>query len=306
LAEVKKNEVAYFDAHCHLQLDPIYNEPSRVVELARSCGIQNISVCGTAPGVDWERVKELVEAYPDILVPSFGLHPWWIARSTVGEGDGKATFWAEQLEEMLTRFPRAHVGECGLDKAVLRDGVSYEQQEAVLRVHHELAGKLTRSLTLHCVSGCWDRLLSALRQEEKRGDGAVPPCIILHSCNSLPKEMVPAFLRLRSAVYFSLSAGGRGGLSAKAVALAAVVPSDRLLIETDSPDQLIHSLWFLRDGEESGAGAECSSGGRLVLYNEPAALPLLCAQLADALCEDFTVLAARTRHNALRAFQLIG
>lgn len=310
-------QLQLWDAHCHLQLDPLYGHAENAVALARRCGVQGVAVCGTCPGEDWERVAALAQVNPDYVVPSFGLHPWWIARCLcedgaeagsdggTGGGGGGSDRWAGQLEDLLIRYPSAHVGECGLDKAVLKDGVSYDQQEAILLAHLRLAGRYGRTLTMHCVSGCWDHLLQLLRREDRRSDCAIPPAIVLHSCNTLPREMVPHLLRLRSAVYFSLSAGGRGGLSAKTLALAAAVPPDGLLLETDSPDQLIHTLRQHRGGGGEGKG-EGEGGGptkeRSVKYNEPAALALHCRQLAEALNCAAAEIADRTRINTMRAF----
>ena len=76
--EVWNNDTTLFDSHCHLQLDPLYENASEAIALALQLGVKHMSICGTEPGNDWQKVIALAEAYPDIVIPSFGLHPWWI------------------------------------------------------------------------------------------------------------------------------------------------------------------------------------------------------------------------------------
>jgi TatD DNase family protein len=251
-------------------------------------------------------VRALHEAHQEAVVPSFGLHPWWVAKYLQQASiEGGEEPWVVELEALLRRYPAAHVGECGLDKAVLKDGVSYALQEDVLRRHLQLAGRYGRALTVHCVAGCWDRLLTLLKAEQMgvdkfarkaakadaqdafEGISSMPTSIILHSCNTLPKDMVSRFTEVRN-VYFSISGGGRAGLSAKTIALALAVPNDRLLLETDSPDQLPAAL--------RGCGVQC---------NEPALLRYHCGVLAAALGEPPAQLAKRTSDNAARAYKLL-
>ena len=87
-----------FDAHCHLQLDPLYSRVEDAILTAKNNQISFVAVCGTCPGDDWDRTRSLYEKYPEFIAPQFGLHPWWISRhlesvqqssSTIMEGEGK-------------------------------------------------------------------------------------------------------------------------------------------------------------------------------------------------------------------------
>jgi len=326
-----RNEALLFDAHCHLQLAPLREFSRQAVTIAGRHGVDKIAVCGTSPGDDWNYVLDLWQTHENIIIPSLGLHPWWIARVMntekvnmipgevrKGESAGMVEtaqeeargdeIWANRLEEMLLGCPYAHVGECGLDKAVVNEGVSMELQERILVRHLKIAAQYGRTITLHCVSGCWERLIAILKQFESdhkdkvTGPGAVagaaPLCaIILHSCNSLPHHLLSQLLRLRSAVFFSISAGGRGGITTRTVTLIHAIPADRLLIETDSPDQMPACLRNNKSKKD-----ECHSV--CLQYNEPALLLYHCTALAEALQLNPVVLANRTRRNAFAAFQL--
>jgi len=273
---------------------------------------------------------------------------------------------------LLQRHPAAGVGECGLDRGVAKE-VPYALQEAVLLEHFVLASRYGRALTLHCV-GCWDRLLALLTDRHKvhtqaakaaKHAGAakqiapdasksakdpedtsgehfysgLSASVVLHSCASMPVHLVPAFARLPD-TYFSLSMGGRGNskdgkISEKGLAFVRAIPSDRLLLETDSPDQLPHHLKAPRiepaapmaeqmGAEVTDAKAESSSSSsadstshaslpqvfcepaneeRWLQYNEPALLRYHCAHLAAALGVAPHLLAQQTTENASRAFK---
>ena len=67
------------------------------------------------------------------------------------------------------------------------------------------------------------------------GTGTGVTAYVLHSCNSLSVQMADDFLKIPS-VYFSFS--GRALSANKECKLASRIPLDRILVETDSPDQL--------------------------------------------------------------------
>lgn len=55
------------DAHCHLQLDPLYSHSDDAIAFAVSHGITHIVVCGTQPGDDWARIERLHRLYPSTI-----------------------------------------------------------------------------------------------------------------------------------------------------------------------------------------------------------------------------------------------
>ena len=52
--------VPLFDAHCHLNLSPLFETAEDAVRNARERGLVGASVCSVAPGSDWKRVESLV------------------------------------------------------------------------------------------------------------------------------------------------------------------------------------------------------------------------------------------------------
>jgi Tat protein secretion system quality control protein TatD with DNase activity len=133
----------------------------------------------------------------------------------------------------------------------------------------------------------------------------MPSAIILHSCNSLPAHLVAHFARLHN-TYFSLSMGGGAGITDKVVALVRNIPPQRLLLETDSPDQLPVELRRRNTAGADAADRPTEEGGStpsvLLQYNEPALLQHHCRKLSEALDVSYLHLAAQTYENTCRAF----
>lgn len=273
-------DATLMDGHCHLQLSPLYEDSDAAIARAKAVGVTSAAVCGTMPGEDWDRVEDLYRRHPDFVRPQFGLHPWWIRRYALavggeeGEGAECPSGWEAELEARLMRLPSAGVGECGLDKAIRAD-VPMEVQEAVLRKHLALGERLGRPVTIHCV-GQWGRLAEIL------ADFTRTP-VVLHSANSISLELARAITAQQSNVYFSLTGKAANPPRVRQL-LHAVIPHDRLLLETDSPDQLLPRL------REAAA------------HNEPAFLRQACVEIADALEVEASSLAALCRQNAQRVF----
>jgi len=201
------------DAHNHLQDPRLNGERAALISTMRQSGITRCVVNGTSPS-DWEQVADLAETYPDFIIPSFGLHPWM----EVSDG------WLEKLVEYVTRFPRSGIGECGLDRAM--KNYDLELQKEIFSIQLDLAAARNLPLTIHCTKS-WGPLIEILesRRLPQRG-------FLLHAYSG-SRELVPRFTELGA--YFSFSARH---LRAKTTAFQSV-PSDRILIETDLPNNLI-------------------------------------------------------------------
>lgn len=213
------------------------------------------------------------------MIPNFGLHPWWIERFLQRQSELGCS-WQEALERKLQECPNAGVGECGLDKNVKKDA-SMEIQAEILHEHIRIAGKYHRSVTIHCVAGSWGTLLQILQEECCGEEGKVSPrSIILHSCNGLPLDMLDAF-RAIPGLFFSVS--GRV-LHEKCLPLLTQLPLDRLLIETDSPDQVPLPL-----KQRFG-------------FNEPSLLRWTLREVANVRQMDVAELAQITADNTKRTY----
>jgi TatD DNase family protein len=142
-------------------------------------------------------------------------------------------------------------------------------------------------LSLHCV-GCWGNLLAVLKDElGKTNDNSSSNVsgILLHSCNSLPQELVKEYSALPVPTYFSLN-GKVSQTNEDMKRMIKAIPSQSLLIETDSPDQLIPSL--AHDG---------------IQFNEPFYLTHTAEIIAEILGMSTTELSKLTFTNANNLFK---
>jgi TatD DNase family protein len=218
------------DAHAHLNADRFDGDVDPVIEAARAAGVERVLVPG------WNhrssaRALELVATRP-FLDAAVGIHPHDAAKVTPGE-------WADV--EVWARDERVvAIGETGLDSD--RMFSPWEAQLDNLRANLALAVATGKPAILHCRSragehDAQDALLRELRSagfdrpEIRRGFGARPPAIV-HSFSG-PVSYAAEAVAMGLAVSFSGLVFRRGEeTSAEAVAL---VPTERLLVETDSP-----------------------------------------------------------------------
>lgn len=300
-------ELELVDAHCHIQLEPLYSRltPSAALHRALSTGVTHVTACSVCPGEDWERLQETHAQYPNRIYPQYGLHPWYITKALVPDSADSVQFglssptlsleeFSSALEDVVRRFPQCGVGECGLDKSIRRQ-VSLQRQEEVLFHHLKIASQYNRPLTLHCV-GSWGRLLELLQNSPYTPN---IPALVLHSCNSMSHAMLQGFLSLPNA-FFSFNgktlnacpSEGLGGSNPREreSQLLQSVPLPRLLLESDSPDQLPEGLRDISPGN--------------LICNEPAFVQYTCKQAARILDIDTKTLALITTSNCHRIFKL--
>ncbi len=260
-----------YDAHNHLQDDRF---GGRAAELLSACdreGVARMVVNGVC-AVDWPPVLELARRHPQVL-PSFGLHPWYVGERT--------SDWQQQLAHFLDQVPSA-VGEIGLDR--WKPGLAYAGQEEVFLWQFRLAVERDRPVTLHCLQA-WGRLHDLLRQLPR------PRCgFLLHSYGG-PPEMVPAFAQLGA--YFSFPGYYAQARKARQRATFKHVPPDRLLIETDAPDQPLPEALNAHSLRDAVTGQA---------LNHPANLGAVYRFAAELLGEPMESLAARVEENFQRLF----
>ena len=186
----------YFDAHCHLMNEDVFLK-------AQDNDVRFFIVNTTHPN-EWERVADLNKRQTGIYFCA-GVHPWFISDLPKG--------WQNDLENFLTRYPNAMIGEIGLDKTK----PFFEQQMKVFQDCLDIASRFNRKVHIHCIKA-WDEMLSALIQFRE-----VQP-LFHRFCGD---EYIVNKLRMFNA-YFSVLNGR----------YLSVIRDNRLLVETDSPDGL--------------------------------------------------------------------
>jgi len=154
-------------------------------------------------------VAELAMKFPQMIVPAFGIHPWYVTTAKDG--------WQTRLQQNLQKFPQALIGEAGLDG--LKPEV--EQQKQLFAEHIKLAKEYQRPLIIHAVK-------------------AVP--LLEDFWNELPEKFVfHGFNGKVELLQKILQHGGYVGIGSgllktpKAGEILKQIPINCLLFETDAP-----------------------------------------------------------------------
>jgi len=218
----------YFDAHNHFQDEWLRPHRDLLLRELPALGVGGMVVNGTCVA-DWPEVELLGQRVPWII-PSFGLHPWDCGNREAG--------WLATLRAKLLANPRAQVGEIGIDRWILErakpddprlKGLRRAPLPEQLEVFHaqlDLACELGRTPSIHCIDA-YGQLLDTLRTRSLPARG-----FLLHSYAG-SAEMVAEFVKLGA--YFSFNGSFLEERKTKVRAAYRVIPSDRLLVETDAP-----------------------------------------------------------------------
>ena len=253
-----------FDTHCHLQE---LEDVDEAIARARAAGVERMLLAGVGPE-QWERDDALVARH-DALVVSYGVHPQ-LVRSLPEAGFEDIL---QALDDRLSvRGSRVvAVGEIGLDG--LDDNRDcLPLQERWFREQLRLARKHGLPVALHVLRQHPQALKILAEERVERG--------VLHSC-SASAELVREYVALGLHVSFSGSITWHKGEN-KAARAAQKVPRERLVVETDAPDQT----------------PEPQRPGR----NEPAFLVAIVDAIAHLWGVDFAEAGRITDGNARRLF----
>lgn len=263
----------WIDTHCHLDAREFDADRAAVVARAAAAGVSQIVL----PAVDvynLDAVRELAHRHG--LAYALGIHPLCV--DAARERDLEALDAALDAHRDDPRL--VAVGEIGLDHFV--PGLSRERQDAFYAAQLEMARRYDLPVLLH-VRRSADALLKRLRRSPVRG--------IAHAFNG-SRQQADVFIGLG----FKLGFGGTLTFdrALQIRRLAAGLPDDALVTETDAPD--IPPRWRYQTAAERAAGADPRAA-----RNEPAELPRIAAELAALRGTTPEALAERTRANALAA-----
>lgn len=213
-----KNELVLADSHCHLHLLDLTKEETRlerVLERAKENHVRYM-LCVATELSEGEILKKYSEAYPEANIYfSVGVHP------------NHAPEQRFELSDFLSLSDHPKlvaVGETGLD--YFRSEGNLDWQRSRFAMHIEVAKQIKKPLIIHTRSARADTL-SILKSEGAYEVGGVMHCFT-EDWETAKKAMDLGF-------YISFS-GIVTFKNAQALQeVAAKVPLDRLLIETDCP-----------------------------------------------------------------------
>ena len=211
----------FIDTHCHLDGEEFDEDRVEVMQRAREAGCKAIFL----PAIDLpssQRIIKLAQQYPDFLYPMIGLHPEEVRAD-----------WRNQLDAIRSILspityhlsPLIAIGEIGLDFYWSRE-FEKEQLEA-FEAQVQWAVETQLPLMIHCRKA-QNEMIHILKRYAKDLVGGV-----FHCFTGNEKEVAELLQFER----FVLGIGGVSTFKKSHLpeVLPAVVPLDRLVLETDAP-----------------------------------------------------------------------
>lgn len=253
----------FIDSHCHLSFPELADDIDGVLARMALRGVgAALNVCVTLE--EFPAVLALAERHPNILA-SVGVHPDYRG---VREPDIETLI-------RLAEHPRVvAIGETGLDYFRLPEPLDWQRNR--FRTHIRAARACGKPLIVHTRAAAEDTL-RILREEGAGEVGGVMHCFT----ESL--AVAEAAMALGFCISFSGIVTFKNAVELQGV--AAMVPLDRLLIETDAP--------YL---------APVPHRGR---RNEPGYVPHVAAQIAALRNEPEDRVATSTTNNFVRLFKCL-
>ncbi len=201
------------DTHCHLDFDVYNNRRDEIVAEANAAGVHTIINIGVDRDSSVHSVK-LAETY-NCVYAAVGVHPH-DAKTLNGEA-------AREIRELAQRKRVVAIGEIGLD--FYRDLSPRDIQRKAFRCQLELAVELSLPTVIHTRQS-FRETVDMVREHASDLAGSVFHCF--------PGSVEDAYEVI--ALGFVISVGGVITFKdAKMARVAAEVPLDKIILETDAP-----------------------------------------------------------------------
>lgn len=254
-------DVELVDTHCHLDVPGFDADREAVLRRARAAGVRR-QVVPAIEAAGWPKLRQVCAA-GEGLHPAYGLHPLLLERHRDAH--------LEELADWLERERPVAVGECGLDFFV--DGLDRQRQQQVFEAQLALAREHDLPVVVHARRAVEAVIAAIRRHPGVRG--------VVHSYAGSVEQA-----RQLYDLGFMIGLGGPVTYerARRLRRIAAAVPLDQLLLETDAPDQ--------PDAAHRGQ------------RNEPARLVSVLETIAALRSAAPAAIAAATTANARRLFGL--
>lgn len=246
------------DTHCHLDAAEFAADRDQVVARSRAVGVTAMVVPAVERG-NFAGVLDCCAHYPGCHA-ALGIHPMYVGRAHAED--------LALLRALVAQHHLVAIGEIGLDFFV--PDFDAERQGFYFSEQLKIARDFDLPVLLH-IRRAQDQVLKQLRRIRVKGG-------IAHAFNG-SRQQADEFIKLG----FKLGFGGAMTFagSKRIRALAAELPLDAIVLETDAPD--IPPAW--------------KEGGR----NTPADLLPIAETLAKLRALPLALVAAATTENALAA-----
>ena len=203
------------DSHCHLNYEGMFEEQPAVLARARTSGVSAMLNISTRER-EWDAVIATAEREPDVWA-TIGIHPH--------EADQHPDIGTARLIEAAAHPRVVGLGESGLDYHY--DHSDRANQQASFRAHIAAARETGLPIVVH-TRDAEDDTAAIMADEMGKGDYRG----VIH-CFTASAAFAGKALEL--GLYISISGIVTFKNATELQAIAARLPIDRLLVETDAP-----------------------------------------------------------------------
>jgi TatD DNase family protein len=251
------------DTHCHLDQEDFANDRAEVIARAIAAGVENMLAVGV--GAESSRAAIRLAAEHPSVYAAVGIQPNYCAQAAAGDWD--------EIVRLADSSKVIAIGETGLDR--YWDYTPFDMQQDYFDRHLRLSQAKNLPFIVHTRESDAE-VVAMLEAATARG----PLRGVMHSFTGTAETAARC---MELGLYISFAGMVTFKKSADLRAVAAAIPDDRILVETDSP--------YLSPEPKRGK------------RNEPANVVHTAQVLADARCVDLKQFAAQTTNNARALFR---
>jgi len=203
----------YIDSHCHINFPDLAGKLPEVFDLMAANQVSH-ALCISVELEKFPEIRALAEAHPNVYA-SVGVHP---------DHEDCTEPTVEQLLALADHPKVVAIGETGLD--YFRLSGDLEWQRGRFRTHIRAARSCHKPLVIHTRSAA-DDTLRIMREENASEAGGVMHCFT--------ESLAVAEAAIELGFYISFSGIVTFKNAVELREVAAAIPLERMLIETDSP-----------------------------------------------------------------------
>ncbi len=250
----------FFDSHCHLDARAFDADRDAVLSRAWSAGVADLVLPATTMD-SWPGISAVAQQHTQVY-PAYGLHPMFMTQHQEIHLDALERWLYEPGEAVA-------IGECGLDFFIPE--ADAPRQRHFFHTQLDIAQRCKLPVIVHARRAL-DEVLMALRKYPGLQG-------VVHSFSGSRQQ---AWQLLDRGFYLGIGGPVTYPRAQRLRSIAASMPLEFLLLETDSPDQ--------PDIDWRGQ------------RNEPERLPRICTEIAQLRVISPEQLAHATQANARRLF----
>jgi TatD DNase family protein len=269
MTQATSDKAVFFDSHCHFDFS-CFDEYRHTLWLdCQAKQIKHLLIPGVSPD-QWPQLGCLAETLTGIVFGS-GVHPWWINKALNDKEISKPSLLNQKINKSLLHKQCVAIGECGLDKLI---DTPLSIQEKIFEWQLALACEANRPLIIH-VRKAHNETLSLIKRYRPKAGG------VIHGFTG-SFELASVYWQM--GFYLGIGGSITYPRANKTRTMAAKMPLESLLLETDAPDMPLNGF----QGQD----------------NNPLQVIKVAEMLAELRNDSLQNIAMQTTSNTFRLFQL--